>query len=220
VDRNVAQIGSAAIAKTVRRRNQKFIAVSCHYDILDWLEPDWVYEPATDTLTLGRSLRRPKIELEVCRIHYAAWQLFRKHHYLDTTLNKAAACFLITWRGVPVAFSSWLPMPSGTLKNAWREHRTVTLPDFQGVGIGNAASAYCASIMRGLGKRAFSSTSHPAMIGARDRSPLWRVSRATGLAAADGGGKFVHSTRRLTAGFEYIGPAMAEAEAQMIYAKQ
>src|SRR5262249_31990363 len=34
VDRTVAQIGSAAVAKTVRRRNQKLIAVSCHYDIL------------------------------------------------------------------------------------------------------------------------------------------------------------------------------------------
>ena len=30
IDRTVAQIGSAAIAKTVRRRKQKFIAVSCH----------------------------------------------------------------------------------------------------------------------------------------------------------------------------------------------
>ena len=39
VDRTVAQIGSSAIQKTVRRRGQKFIAVSCHYDIVKWLEP-------------------------------------------------------------------------------------------------------------------------------------------------------------------------------------
>jgi len=44
VDRNVAQIGSAAIAKAVRKSGKKFIAVSCHYDILDWLEPDWVFD--------------------------------------------------------------------------------------------------------------------------------------------------------------------------------
>ena len=44
VDRNVAQIGSAALAKTIRRNNKQFIAVSCHYDILDWLEPDWVFD--------------------------------------------------------------------------------------------------------------------------------------------------------------------------------
>lgn len=44
VDRNVAQIGSAAIAKSVRKSGKRFIAVSCHYDILNWLEPDWVFD--------------------------------------------------------------------------------------------------------------------------------------------------------------------------------
>ena len=37
IDRTVAQIGSSAIAKTVRKRKQKFVAVSCHYDIEEWL---------------------------------------------------------------------------------------------------------------------------------------------------------------------------------------
>lgn len=111
VDRNVAQIGSAAIQKVVRKRGQKLIAVSCHYDILEWLEPDWVYEPATDTLSLVR-LRRPSIELEVFRVDKAAWNLYRHHHYLDTTLSRASSCFLATWRGVPVAFSSWLALPT------------------------------------------------------------------------------------------------------------
>src|SRR5204863_2808518 len=32
VDRTVAQIGSAAVAKTVRRRGQRFVAVTCHED--------------------------------------------------------------------------------------------------------------------------------------------------------------------------------------------
>jgi len=43
VDRNVAQIGSHALQKTVRKQGKRFIAVACHYDILDWLEPDWVF---------------------------------------------------------------------------------------------------------------------------------------------------------------------------------
>src|SRR6185312_9314192 len=41
VDRTVAQIGSAAVAKTVRRREQKLIAVTCHEDVEEWLTPDW-----------------------------------------------------------------------------------------------------------------------------------------------------------------------------------
>lgn len=44
VDRQVAQTASLAIAKAVRKQGKKFVAVSCHYDILDWLEPDWVFD--------------------------------------------------------------------------------------------------------------------------------------------------------------------------------
>lgn len=49
VDRNVAQIGSLALQKAVRRNNKKFIAVTCHYDVEEWLIPDWVFN--TDTMT-------------------------------------------------------------------------------------------------------------------------------------------------------------------------
>jgi ABC-type iron transport system FetAB ATPase subunit len=45
VDRNVAKIASAAIAKYIRKTTKQFVAVSCHEDISEWLEPDWIYEP-------------------------------------------------------------------------------------------------------------------------------------------------------------------------------
>jgi ABC-type glutathione transport system ATPase component len=35
VDRQVAQVASHAIQKTIRARKQKFVAVSCHYDIVE-----------------------------------------------------------------------------------------------------------------------------------------------------------------------------------------
>lgn len=44
VDREVAKTCSIAVQKEVRRRNKKFIAVSCHKDIVDHLQPDWVYD--------------------------------------------------------------------------------------------------------------------------------------------------------------------------------
>lgn len=47
VDRQVARVASHAIQKTVRRRGQQLIAVTCHYDVIDWLQPDWVYDTAT-----------------------------------------------------------------------------------------------------------------------------------------------------------------------------
>lgn len=44
VDRNVAKITSTCIQKTIRKLDKKFIAVGCHFDIIDWLEPDWVFD--------------------------------------------------------------------------------------------------------------------------------------------------------------------------------
>ena len=44
VDRTVAQTACIAINKAIKRNNKKFVAVSCHYDILEWLQPDWVFD--------------------------------------------------------------------------------------------------------------------------------------------------------------------------------
>ena len=43
VDRDIAKTTSYAVQKNIRRNNRKFIAISCHFDIIDWLQPDWVY---------------------------------------------------------------------------------------------------------------------------------------------------------------------------------
>lgn len=43
VDRDVAKITSMVVAKNVRKYDKQFIAISCHYDILDYIEPDWVF---------------------------------------------------------------------------------------------------------------------------------------------------------------------------------
>lgn len=56
VDRTVAKIGSFAIQKSIRKANKKFIAISCHYDILEWLEPDWVFNTDTMSFYLGAEL--------------------------------------------------------------------------------------------------------------------------------------------------------------------
>jgi ABC-type ATPase with predicted acetyltransferase domain len=52
VDREIAKVSAFAISKAVRRSNKKFIAVTCHYDVVDWLQPDWVF--CTDTMEFSR----------------------------------------------------------------------------------------------------------------------------------------------------------------------
>lgn len=225
VDRTVAQIGSAAIQKAVRRRNQKFIAVSCHYDIAEWLEPDWIYQPATNEFVGGRYLRRPKINLEVKRVHSSAWQLFRRHHYLDTKLNTSSVCFCAFYGDRPVAFTAVLHFPHPIRKNTKREHRTVCLPDFQGVGIGNAMSAYIGAVCKGLGWSFISQTSHPSMIRSRARSANWRMiakPNRTTKAMPKGSSLVARDARQVMANrirstFEYIGSALPKDEAEKIW---
>lgn len=222
VDRTVAQIGSCAVARAVRSARVRLVAVTCHYDVEDWLQPDWVYSPASNEFSWRSVQPRPGIDLEIFRVHHSAWELFKHHHYLSTELNHAAFCFVATWKGRPTTFSSWLPQPHGQIYNLRREHRTVTLPDYQGAGIGNNVSAHLASMWRALGFRAMSTTSHPAMVRSRAKSSLWRMHRAPARTA--GGGMMARDKRfgrtiaidRLSAGFEYVGPAMDRETARAL----
>jgi GNAT superfamily N-acetyltransferase len=219
VDRTVAKIGSAALAKVIRQRGQRFIAVTCHEDVEPWLQPDWVYRPAENVFTWRCLQRRPAISLAVVRCQASAWRLFSAHHYLSSALNLSAVCFLASWNEQPVAFSAWLPFV-GAGPPARREHRTVTLSDFQGAGIGNALSALIASMWKALGYRAISTTTHPAMMRARQKSPHWRLRRPPSLAVGRERRlkKLQHATTRLTAGFEYVGPALPRQLARLLLA--
>lgn len=218
VDRTVARIGSAALQKTVRRRGQRVVLATCHYDVLDWLEPDWVYEPHTGEFRSGRCLQRPPIPLTIQRVHSSAWALFRRHHYLDTALNSAAMCWVAFWGDVPVAFTAILHFPHAVAKTIKREHRTVCLPDFQGIGIGNALSRTIAALCKAQGYRFQSQTSHPAMIRSRDQSLDWKMIAAPNVKSAslpkragpstDWTGKRKTIATRLRATFEYVGPSM------------
>jgi ABC-type ATPase with predicted acetyltransferase domain len=52
VDREIAKVSAFAISKAVRRSKKQFIAVTCHYDVVDWLDPDWLF--CTDTMEFSR----------------------------------------------------------------------------------------------------------------------------------------------------------------------
>lgn len=208
VDRTVAQIGSAAVAKTVRRMGKKFIAASCHYDIEEWLQPDWVYKPIDNSFTWRLLRRRPGIKLEVCKVHRSAWQYFRSHHYLTSDLNPAAQCFVAFYNGVPVAFHSYLHFMNNRLKHTKRGHRIVCLPDYQGVGIGNKFEEYTAANLSALGFDYITSTAHPARIAYSCRSDKWRLITRQKISANKGGhGKknSVKYTGRSIVTFRYVG---------------
>lgn len=206
VDRGVAKIGSAAIAKGIRRGSLpcRFVAVTCHYDVAEWLEPDWVLDMATARLE-RRRLRRPSIELEVHRCELDAWRLFARHHYLTASLSRQARCYLSTWDGEPVAFAATLPTIAR--KGRRRFTRIVTLPDFQGVGVGGRLLAGVATIERDEGYRMSLTSSHPAMINHCRRSPDWQPVGLKRAGAAKNRSKvfsrYKASAGRVVVSFEY-----------------
>lgn len=215
VDRTVAKIASAATSKAIRFRPalgiaRRLVAVTCHHDVVDWLEPNWVLDMASRTLARGR-LRRPRIELCCGRTDQSLWPIFKHHHYLSGNLHRSAACYVGSVQGRPAVFTAVLAHPHA-IRPGWREHRTVCLPDFQGIGIGNAMSEFVASLYVATGRPYFSTTSHPGMIAHRMRSPLWRMRRGPGIAASLGrtsrtpGMRRTAGSARITAGFEYVGP--------------
>lgn len=164
VDRNVAMAMSNALQKYVRRNNKKIILATCHYDIFEWLRPDWIYDlNKGGALERGDYLRRPQIELQVYRTTCDTWERFKKYHYMTSKLNKAATCFVFTWNNKLVAFESILPLPNGNYKNAYREHRLVVLPDFQGLGIGGKVSEFIGGILKSVGKTLYTKTVNPAI---------------------------------------------------------
>ena len=175
VDRDVAKAMSNALQKYIRRYNKKIVLASCHFDIMEWVLPDWTYSPLKGVVEKHdyRRQSRPRIDLQIFRCRYETWDIFKPYHYLTEDLNKAASAYLTTWNGKPVAFNAVLPFPHGNIQNGYRMSRTVVLPDYQGLGFGSKITDYISSLYAAEGRTMYAKTSNPALWHHRDRSDNW-----------------------------------------------
>jgi len=214
VDRTVAQVASEAVAKAIRRGSieRRLVVVTCHYDILEWLQPDWVVDMATGRLARGALQPRQPIKLRVVRGRQAAWPLFARHHYLSGKLVPMSQIYLALWGNRPVAFCALTALYG--FKNRRRIHRLVTLPDYQGIGIGTRLMHRVCQAERHAGRRVNITTSHPAMIGYCRLSEDWKtVSVAKqgrpGIRGKDGK-RLPGSAGRSVVSFEFTGEVPRE----------
>ena len=174
VDRDVAKAMSFALQKYIRRENKRIILASCHYDILEWLLPDWTCSPQKGGTLERCDYRRqfrPQIKLQVSRVEAKTWDFFKKHHYLTEEVNKSCKFFLFEWNEKPIGIVVVATNPSGTVRNSFRLSRTVVLPDYQGIGIGSRISEFICSITKG---RVFTKTVNPALGEYRNKSKNWK----------------------------------------------
>jgi ABC-type lipoprotein export system ATPase subunit/GNAT superfamily N-acetyltransferase len=221
VDRQVAKIGSHAVQKFVRKRDRRFVAVTCHYDVLDWLQPDWVFDVATMSFTRRLLQRRPSIECVVGRVPYAAWRVFSPFHYLTADLHRAATCFGL-WAGDRLAaFAAMLHRPHARVDDIIMGcSRLVTLPDFQGCGLAMALIDRVAAAYRGIGKRVHTYPAHPSLIRTFDRSKSWALEHQARYSSTNKRSSTLGSMGgRPNACFSYAGPAMDPREAERLIAR-
>lgn len=112
--------------------------------------------------------------MEIYEANRNIWSTFKNHHYLRDDLHKTAKCFVAVWENNIVGFLASISMPNGYIKNAWRGHRVVILPDFQGLGIGVRFIDAVAQLHLNKGQRFFSRTAHPRMGTYMANSKLWK----------------------------------------------
>ena len=217
VDRNVAHIGSLAMQKAIRRKNRKFVAVTCHYDVQEWLMPDWVFN--TDTMQFQvldfetQKKNKPTINIDIFQLKSTeekkrCWNIFRKYHYLSDSFNMVADAYICTANGEIAGFTSLLHFPHFKYKNIKRVHRTVVLPDYQGVGIGTSLNDCIAQRYKNNGFIVRNVTSSPQMIASLLRNKKWECAHKGRIRKTKGNYNSIKnsaSSNRITCSFAYIG---------------
>jgi GNAT superfamily N-acetyltransferase len=202
VDRQIAKFGALAFAKAWRRTGAQAVLLSCHYDVLDWLQPDWVLDTASGEFHRGRWLRpRPPFDLEIRKVDDGKWwPYFAPHHYLKAPLMIGAYYYVGFVDGEPVCHLGVATKNVGKAVEA-RACRLVVMPEWQGAGIGvRFLEEICLLQLRGEGRLAgrqmttIFHTSHPGLCAALRNRPGWRQ-----VSAVLHGGQKVKSRESLNA---------------------
>ncbi|MDA8449856.1 GNAT family N-acetyltransferase [Acidovorax sp. GBBC 3332] len=175
VDRQIARIGAGAFAKAWRRTEGRAVLLSCHYDILDWVQPDWVFDTATGQFQRGWLRRRPRIDVDLWQCGWEHWPAFEPHHYLKLPHMIAATNYVATVDNQLVAHVA----VSTRSRAEARACRLVVMPEWQGAGVGlRFLDAVCELWRTGVNRYsrpmpALFHTSHPGLAGALRRSSRW-----------------------------------------------
>lgn len=225
VDRQIAKVGALAFQRAWRRTGGKAVLLSCHYDIIEWLAPDWILDTATGEFTRGLLWRRPPIHLDIWQTDWRYWPAFEPHHYLKPPQMVAATCYVGAVGGELVAHVGFATRPGMVEARACR---LVIMPEWQGAGLGlRFLNAVCEMWRRGDNRHGkpmptLFHTSHPGLAAALRRDPAWtqvsavlcgaskaRSAASLAASAARRGGEHVGSGFgghfRAAQGFRYIG---------------
>lgn len=185
VDRNAAKVMSYCIQKHTRRTDTRIVLLSCHYDVIEWLNPDWVIDCNKSQYIDRRSLRRDferkeKLSFEVRRADRSSWRNFSKYHYLSENLPGGhVECFGLFSGNDQIGFccfANYVPWADRTKAKKMHSNRVVIHPDYAGLGLGIRFVNECAVVMAAAGFDVFAKLSAAPLIRARQKQPEnWRL---------------------------------------------
>lgn len=139
VDRTIAKVMSHCILKFAKRNNKRVVLCSCHFDIIEWIEPDWVIDCAEQKYTNYRGSlwqRQERLEFTVKPATSAGWKYFSKYHYLSDKLPGGRKYIYGLYdqdRQIGfICFANY----SIQNKQMYHSNRIVVHPDYCGFGLG------------------------------------------------------------------------------------
>lgn len=184
VDRTVAKAMSNCLQKFARKNNKTVIALSCHYDVFEWLNPDWVIDCNKQEYIERRSLwqdyeRQEKLEFTIRECDKSTWRYFSKYHYLSSKLSVGRQKFFGLYQGIEqvgfIAYSNYVPCRKGTVMQM-HFNRVVIHPDYVGLGLGEHFINQTAIIVKNQGYDVRSKFSSAPTHKILQRNPsLWKL---------------------------------------------
>ena len=191
VDRTVAKVMSHCVSKHARKTGKRIVLLSCHYDVLEWLNPDWIIDcnrqEFTDRRELCRSFQRSeRLQFDVRQIDRSSWRYFSKYHYLSENMPGGHTwTFGLFHDAAQIGFqcyANYVPHRNKDTPMQVHMNRLVVHPDYAGLGLGIMFTNECAEIMAQRGFDVRCKFSSIPVYRAMSRDPGWRcldISRKT-----------------------------------------
>lgn len=180
VDRTVAKVMSYSVQKYARKTQRQVVLLSCHYDVAEWLNPDWIIDCNTQTYEDRRSKvgafeRTDRLRFDVRPCDKRSWSNFSKYHYLSAKLPGGTLFTYGLFEGDKQIGFQCFACYSMTDRKLYHSNRVVVHPDYVGLGLGIRMATEGALDMARKGYRVKAKLTSLAMVKARRGHPNWRL---------------------------------------------
>lgn len=192
VDRTVAKVMSHSIQKHARRTNRRIVLCSCHYDVIEWINPDWIIDCNKQTYQDRRLERRTfkrseQLSFELYEVGRETWKNFSRYHYLSELLPGGHIMTFGLFSGKNQigfqCFANYVPHRKDTFKaRIMHSNRVVIHPDYAGLGLGIRMTNAASKIVHDQGYQVMAKFSSAPMYLSRKNDPNWKltnIQRAT-----------------------------------------